>query len=71
MSVVALRTESRQPAKSAGDALIEAIADAVALRLERMAAMRSGIARPSFAEVFIFPYKSVVQSGEMEDACRM
>ena len=40
MSLVALPSEPRQPAKSAGDAMIEAIADAVALRLERMAVVR-------------------------------
>jgi hypothetical protein len=40
MSLVALPNEPRQPAKSAGDAMIEAIADAVALGLERMAGMR-------------------------------
>ena len=40
MSVVALPSEPRRPDRSAGDAMIEAIADAVALRLERMAGMR-------------------------------
>ena len=40
MSLVALPTEPRQASKSPGDAMIEAIADAVALRLERMAGMR-------------------------------
>jgi hypothetical protein len=40
MSLVALPSEPRQPAKTAGDAMIEAIAEAVALRLERMAGMR-------------------------------
>jgi len=40
MSLVALPSEPTQPAKSAGDAMIEAIADAVALRLERMAGMQ-------------------------------
>lgn len=40
MSVVALPSEPRQTHKSAGDAMIEAIADAVALRLARLAGMR-------------------------------
>ena len=40
MSLAALPSEPRRPDKSAGDAMIEAIADAVALRLERMAGMR-------------------------------
>lgn len=40
MSLFALPSEIKQPAKSDGDAMIEAIADAVAIRLERMAGTR-------------------------------
>lgn len=40
MSAFALPKEPKEPTRSPGDALVEAIADAVALRLERMAGMQ-------------------------------
>lgn len=40
MRLVALTSEPKQAEKSAGDAMIEAIAEAVAVRLERLAGMR-------------------------------